>query len=200
MHRRWPVMIVLATGRTGSRQARALHQLPGLDPAGLLPAAVATTPAHLNGCYTDGSTADHRSLADYRWRSRPGGWHRSLHDHDPFDGYALTIAGGQLPANTNQFTQMEGNFSLFWGLSIHAWGRSWSRTTLRSTSSWKRTRSLRGPGRAGRAGAGAGYAHLWTERAPIATLLYAKSGTSSGTRRLWPSRRRPVRMASAARP
>ena len=49
---------------------------------------------------------------------------------DPFDGYLLTIApaseGGidtaAERANTNKFTQMEANFSLFWGLSIHAWG------------------------------------------------------------------------------
>jgi cytochrome c peroxidase len=41
---------------------------------------------------------------------------------DPFDGYTLTIANNPASAtNTNQFTQMEGNFSLFWGLSIHAW-------------------------------------------------------------------------------
>ena len=25
------------------------------------------------------------------------------------------------PGNTNQFTQMEGNFSLFWGLGINIW-------------------------------------------------------------------------------
>jgi cytochrome c peroxidase len=49
---------------------------------------------------------------------------------DPFDGYSLTIApaseGGidtaAERANTNKFTQMEANFALFWGLSVHAWG------------------------------------------------------------------------------
>lgn len=46
---------------------------------------------------------------------------------DPFDGYSLTIAAGGIAtaadrADTNKFTQMEANFSLFWGLSIHAWG------------------------------------------------------------------------------
>jgi len=46
---------------------------------------------------------------------------------DPFDGYSLTIVGNGIDtaaerADTNKFTQMEANFSLFWGLSIHAWG------------------------------------------------------------------------------
>jgi cytochrome c peroxidase len=42
---------------------------------------------------------------------------------DPFDGYSLTIAGGApVATDTNQFTQMEANFSLFFGLSVHAWG------------------------------------------------------------------------------
>jgi len=44
-------------------------------------------------------------------------------DRDPFDGYSLEIAPGPADtADTDQFTQMEANFSLFWGLSIHAWG------------------------------------------------------------------------------
>lgn len=41
---------------------------------------------------------------------------------DPFDGYQLTTANGPAdPANTNQFTQMEANFSLFFGMSVHLW-------------------------------------------------------------------------------
>jgi cytochrome c peroxidase len=41
---------------------------------------------------------------------------------DPFDGYVLTIGGGAAaPANTDQFTQMEANFSLFFGLSVQAY-------------------------------------------------------------------------------
>ena len=43
---------------------------------------------------------------------------------DPFDGYVLAIANAQAPANptnTNQFTQMEANMSLFFGLSVHVW-------------------------------------------------------------------------------
>jgi cytochrome c peroxidase len=38
---------------------------------------------------------------------------------DPFDGYCLTVAGGPAsPTNTNQFTQMEANFTLFFALAV----------------------------------------------------------------------------------
>jgi len=41
---------------------------------------------------------------------------------DPFDGYCLTVANGAaVPTNTNQFTQAEANFSLFFGLSVQAY-------------------------------------------------------------------------------
>jgi cytochrome c peroxidase len=41
---------------------------------------------------------------------------------DPFDGYTLAIAANASAAgNTNQFTQMEANFSLFAGLAVQAW-------------------------------------------------------------------------------
>jgi hypothetical protein len=41
---------------------------------------------------------------------------------DPFDQYVLTPAAGPAAAaDTNQLTQMEGNFSLFWGLSVDLW-------------------------------------------------------------------------------
>jgi hypothetical protein len=41
---------------------------------------------------------------------------------DPFDGFRLTVATGAANAtNTNQFTQMEANFSLFFGLSVQAY-------------------------------------------------------------------------------
>jgi cytochrome c peroxidase len=63
--------------------------------------------SHLNGCYTDGRTP-----------ACPPGT-----TPDPFDAYVLTPANGAAVAsNTNQFTQMEGNFSLFWGLAVHLWG------------------------------------------------------------------------------
>ncbi len=42
---------------------------------------------------------------------------------DPFDGFVLSApqSAGADPANTNQFSQMEANFSLFWGLGVHMW-------------------------------------------------------------------------------
>ncbi|MDD5641204.1 MAG: cytochrome c peroxidase, partial [Syntrophales bacterium] len=41
---------------------------------------------------------------------------------DPFDGYSLTVAAGAAsPTDTNQFTQMEANFSLFFGLAVQAY-------------------------------------------------------------------------------
>lgn len=41
---------------------------------------------------------------------------------DPFDGYVLEIATGPAnPLDTNQFTQMEANFSLFFGLAVQAY-------------------------------------------------------------------------------
>lgn len=61
---------------------------------------------HLNGCFTDGSKP-----------ACPAGT-----PDDPFDRYVLSIANGVPSAsNTNQFTQMEANMSLFFGLSIHLW-------------------------------------------------------------------------------
>jgi hypothetical protein len=42
---------------------------------------------------------------------------------DPFDNYVLSVAPGPAsPTDTNQFTQMQANMPLFFGLSIHAWG------------------------------------------------------------------------------
>jgi hypothetical protein len=42
---------------------------------------------------------------------------------DPFDGYVLSPpqVGVALTTNTNQFNQMEANFSLFFGLSLQIW-------------------------------------------------------------------------------
>jgi len=42
--------------------------------------------------------------------------------NDPFDRYALTVADGPAnPTDTNQFTQKEANFSLFFGLAFQAY-------------------------------------------------------------------------------
>jgi cytochrome c peroxidase len=85
---------------------------------------------HLNGCYTDGRPDIHPnqcspSLDPIPILDDPFG-NPSLNTTntaDPFDGYRLTVntSGSANATDTNQFTQMEANFSLFWGQSIHLW-------------------------------------------------------------------------------
>lgn len=81
---------------------------------------------HLNGCYTDGNPALHPNQCAAGSVSIPvldvtGNVVNS--GADPFDGFVLQgpVANGALPTNTNQFRQMEANFSMFWGLAVHAW-------------------------------------------------------------------------------
>ncbi len=86
-----------------------------------------TTGQHLNGCYTDGRTEIHPNQCGTGTNPAASiavleGGNVVSHNNDPFDGYVLNIAAGPAsPTDTNQFTQMEGNFSLFWGLSIQSW-------------------------------------------------------------------------------
>jgi cytochrome c peroxidase len=90
------------------------------------PALHSNTTQHLNGCYTDGRPDIHPNqcpddLAHQVEVLDPDGVPRT-HANDPFDTYMLDLAAGAASgADTNQFTQMEGNFSLFWGQSIHLW-------------------------------------------------------------------------------
>jgi cytochrome c peroxidase len=106
----------------------------GLIRQAFYPALWGRSGRHLNGCYTDGRTEIHPNQCGTG--SNPAAAVRVLnHDPakgpvetvlalnaDPFDGYVLSIANGAaVKANTNQFTQMEANFSLFWGLSVNAW-------------------------------------------------------------------------------
>jgi len=85
------------------------------------------TTMHLKGCYTDGNTFLHPN------QCAPGTVSIPVFDpdtgtvvnskKDPFDNYVLSIADGAAdPLNTNQFTQMEANLTLFAGLSVQAWG------------------------------------------------------------------------------
>ncbi len=92
------------------------------------PALHSNTAGHLNGCYTDARPDIHPNQCGTGIYPAaaitvldPDGT-VNAHNSDPFDGYVLTIAGGSVTAtDTNQFTQMEANFSLFWGQSINAW-------------------------------------------------------------------------------
>ena len=75
------------------------------------PALWQNTTQGLAGCYTD--TVNH-----------PTGpfCPPNVNFADGFDGYVLTPLGAAAnAADTNQFTQMEANFSLFWGLGIKTW-------------------------------------------------------------------------------
>jgi cytochrome c peroxidase len=90
------------------------------------------TSQRLLGCYTDGRSDIHPNqcgTGTYGSASvsvLDGDGVVRSHPNDPFDGYVLTPAAGGCTSaaclsDTNQFNQMEGNFSLFWGLSIHLW-------------------------------------------------------------------------------
>jgi cytochrome c peroxidase len=80
---------------------------------------------HLDGCYTDGNAAVHPNQCAAGSVAIPvldasGAVVNSA--ADPFDNYVLSVtAGPAAAADTNQFTQMEGNFSLFWGLAVNLW-------------------------------------------------------------------------------
>jgi cytochrome c peroxidase len=83
------------------------------------------TSMHLNGCYTDGRPDLHAN------QCAPGVVAIPVLNStgmvvdsaaDPFDNYVLSIGNNPAtPANRDQFTQMEANMSLFFGLSVHAW-------------------------------------------------------------------------------
>ena len=106
----------------------------GLIRQAFYPALWGKSGRHLNGCYTDGRIEIHPNQCGTS--GNPAASVRVLnHDpaqgpvesviavnNDPFDGYVLSVANNAaVKANTNQFTQMEANFSLFWGLSVNAW-------------------------------------------------------------------------------
>lgn len=83
------------------------------------------TSMHLDGCYTDGNVAIHPNQCAAGSVAIPVLSSGAVVDSaaDPFDNYVLTPAAGPAnPADTNQFTHMEANMPLFFGLSIHAWG------------------------------------------------------------------------------
>jgi cytochrome c peroxidase len=87
------------------------------------PALHSNTGGHLDGCYTDARPDIHpNQCAAAAIATLDADGVVRTHNNDPFDGYVLTpAAGGAAATDTNQFTQMEANFSLFWGQSINAW-------------------------------------------------------------------------------
>jgi cytochrome c peroxidase len=98
---------------------------PTLIQQAFYPALHSNTTMHLNGCYTDGNAALHPNQCAAGTVAIPVLSNGAVVNSaaDPFDQYVLSVAGGPAnPVDTNQFTQMEANFPLFWGLSIHLWG------------------------------------------------------------------------------
>jgi cytochrome c peroxidase len=85
------------------------------------------TTQHLNGCDTDGNAALHPNQCSAVGVTVeiPVLLNGVVTDSatDPFDNFALygPFAGPASATNTNQFRQIEANFPLFWGLSVHAW-------------------------------------------------------------------------------
>jgi cytochrome c peroxidase len=95
-------------GTTAAGKPGLCISYPALVRAAFFPALWQNTSSHLNGASTPCTSAVNGELT-------PAGC-------DPFDGYSLTPATSPAdPANTSQFTQMEGNFSLFWGLAVNLW-------------------------------------------------------------------------------
>ena len=101
---------------------------PALIRRAYYPALWQNNGRHLNGCYTDDGNPDTPQNTPVcavppAIPVLAGGALNGANAHDPFDGYVLSIAANAaVAADTNQFTQMEANMSLFFGLSVHAWG------------------------------------------------------------------------------
>ena len=106
--------------------SRSSPQLSGTHPPGVLPAlwnsaggseAVTPDPGSAEHQHTSGNPANVAIPVLNNGQV--------IESHaDPFDGYVLRIPNATeppSPANTNQFTQMEANMSLFFGLAVHAW-------------------------------------------------------------------------------
>jgi cytochrome c peroxidase len=119
----------LCTGTRAVGKPGLCTSYNSLIQAAFYPALHTNTSQHLNGCYTDGNATLHpnqcASVAIPVLDTTPNSptFGKVVNSStDPFDGYILTLTDGTAGVtDTNQFTQMEGNFSLFWGLSIHLW-------------------------------------------------------------------------------
>jgi cytochrome c peroxidase len=116
-------------GPLGSGVPGLCISYPALIRHAFYPALHQNTSQHLKGCYTDGRADIHPNQCvgtPAITMLNPDGTLNTTNTADPFDGYVLTPAAGGCTTvtcltDTNQFSQMEGNFSLFWGQSINAW-------------------------------------------------------------------------------
>lgn len=98
---------------------------PALIRHAYYPALWQNAAQHLNGCYTDGRADIHpnQCAAGTVAISVLSGGAVVPSAADPFDNYVLQgpVAGAAVATDTNQFRQIEANFSMFWGQSINAW-------------------------------------------------------------------------------
>jgi cytochrome c peroxidase len=117
-------------GTPGAGKPGLCINYPGLIRRAFYPALWHNSVSHLNGCYTSGvNSAQHpvcSGLPPIPVLAHPAEgvdvYDPTGNTADPFDGYRLTAASGAAGRlATNQFTQMEGNFSLFWGLAVQSW-------------------------------------------------------------------------------
>ncbi|MBK5274867.1 MAG: hypothetical protein JJE30_07435 [Desulfuromonadales bacterium] len=94
---------------------------PALIKRAFYPQLWANTGQHLNGAPAGCSGAVNGLVFNNVLNANTNGG-LTPSDCDPFDGYKLTLAAGPVvAADTNQFTQMEANMSLFFGLSVQLW-------------------------------------------------------------------------------
>ena len=98
---------------------------PALIRHAFYPALHSNTSQHLNGCYTDGRVDIHPNQCAAGSVAIPvlSGGTVVNSSGDPFDNFVLQgpVGGAATASDTNQFSQIEANFSLFWGQSIHLW-------------------------------------------------------------------------------
>jgi len=122
------------SGTTAAGKPGLCISYPALIRRAFYTALWVNTDDHLNGCYTDGDTELHPNQCAPGSVAIPvlqdagaGGFADDIvvdSPADPFDNYVLMLASGAAdPADTNQFTQMEGNMALFFGLSVNAWAQ-----------------------------------------------------------------------------
>jgi cytochrome c peroxidase len=113
-------------GKTGPGKPGLCISYPALIRHAFYPALWQNQTQHLEGCYTDGNAELHPNQCRASRVRIPvlNSKGKVVNSHaDPFDNYVLKVARGKAHVkDTNEFTQMQANMSLFFGLSVHLWG------------------------------------------------------------------------------
>jgi cytochrome c peroxidase len=125
---------VVGSGPTAPNKPGLCISYPGLIRLAYYPALWNSAQAHVHGCFSSGTNIPQcgpAAAAPPYAEETPvtvaipvlqnGAVVEST--NDPFDGYVLTahMDGPPDPTDTNEFSHMEANMSLFFGLSVHAW-------------------------------------------------------------------------------